>query len=333
MLITDGYDCEVLHDGETWDGYDEIWSYFGMEYNGTPNMFDGLSDKVYERMNRYIEHSGKLPYRYIEAEVKEVFFRRMRVRDGNKTTYKDATPEWINRLEKAIFGIPMVTQHDLKPRNALVIGDSHTLACWRTNAYIKRMDGRTLRSLSVKLPELAAEFTEKYDIKTMTVCAGNIDIRHHLLREHKDDSGNLLTPEEYLQSTLIRYEDTLKQMSKKIPDIELVHAYPIEDESRHLRKSVCLDDKPFFGSWEDRTKIMMLFNEKLTDIASRNGWRILKWPAEWYINTANNPKWFFQRMEKPYSVHLSRQYYDWRCTPSKKVAIGVDKSAVEDLFG
>ena len=312
----DGYECDVLHDGAPWDGYDEIWSYFGMEYNGTPNMFDGLSDKVFERMDRYVKNRQTLKFKHIEAKVEEVFIRRLRVRDGNKTTVKEATPEWLENVYDVLSSIPTVTQHDLSPRSALVIGDSHTLACWRKDAYIKRMDGRTLRSLSIKLPELAAEFTERYKIKSMTVCAGNIDIRHHVLRPHKDPiTGSLLAPEQYLQDTLDRYENTLKDM--RVDEITLVHAYPIEHESRHLRKSVCLEDSPFFGTREERTTMMRYLNDALSDMAKRNGWNVIKWPEFWYTETDKDPRWFFTRMEKPYSVHLSRKFYTWEATPSK----------------
>ena len=319
MLLQDGYECEVLHDEAPWDGFDAVYTYCGMEFNGTPNMFDGLNDKVFRRMDRYVQNHRRLTYRLSEAEIGEIFFRRLRVRERNKnkTTTPLATAEWMDRLQDALLGLPKITPHDLRPRTALVIGDSHTRACWRKDAYIKRMDGRTLRSLSVKLPELASEFTDRYDIRSMTVCAGNIDIRHHVMREHRDGDGRVLSPEEYLDDTLARYERTLISMSARIPDIEVVHAYPVEHESRHLRKSVCLEDMPFYGTWTDRTRMMHRLNAGLSAMAARNGWRVLEWPREWYVNTELDPRWFFNRMERPYSVHLSREFYRWRATPTE----------------
>lgn len=337
LLIAQGYECDVLHDEAPWDGYDEIWIYFGMEFTGAPNMFDGLSSKVFERMDRFVQNKGKIPFRVIEAEVTDLFLRRMRIRINNGTTDPRATSDWILSICDALTGLPKVTQHDLAPKNALVIGDSHTMAVWRPEAYIKRMDGKTLRSLSRTLPEDAREYTERYDIRSMTVYAGNIDIRHHLFRPHGEPAT--IDPEGYLEETLQRLTETIRGMG--IPDVELVHALPVEDESRHLRQSVCLEGSPFTGSRQERARIADHFNKRIDAIAAENGWRVYLWPKEWYLKTEEDPKWFFTKMEKPYSVHLSREFYRWTATapglPLKKRPEKPKKQvpsyAVDDVFG
>ena len=309
-LLEDGNECDVLHDCAPWDGYDQVWIYCGMEFNGQPNMFDGLSGKVFDRMDRFVQNRATIPYKLIETPVEAIFRRRMRIRVGNPTTDPRATAEWIESICDTLQGTPLVTQHALNtPKEALVIGDSHALSVWRPGAYCKRMDGKTLRGLSQSLPEDAKEFTSKYPIKSMTVCAGNIDIRHHLFRKE--------SPKAYLGETLERLEETVKRM--EIPDVELVGALPIEDESRHLRKSVCLEGSKFSGSWAERTGIARHFNDEVAAMAARNGWRTWFWPEEWWTETARDPKWFFTRMEKPYSVHLSREFYRWKVTGAEEV--------------
>lgn len=309
MLLEDGHECRVLHDAEDWDdGYDQILVYWGLEFNGSPNMFDGLSPVVFDRMDRFVQNRERMRYVSLEHQIKDLFLRRMRVRIGNKTTDERATKEWIETLFGVFSNLETTDQHDLKPRRSLVIGDSHTISVWRPGSYIKRMDGKTLRGLSKTLLEDAAEFTSRYPLDFVTIYAGNIDIRHHLFRHHDGFSG----PEDYLEDTLGKFVDKVRAL--RIPQVELVHALPIEHESRYLRQSVCLEGSPFTGSWEDRTRIMHHFNRRIDEIAAAEGWSVYRWPQEWYERTEQDPKWFFNVMEKPYSVHLSREFYRWKTT-------------------
>lgn len=323
-MIEDGRACEVLHDDAEWDGIDEVYVYMGMEYNGSPNMFDGLSPRVFERMDRFVKNSGRLPYKTIEAEVTDLFLRRMRVRVGNKTTDARATPEWIESLVASLRGLPKVTQHDLAPRRALVVGDSHSIACWRKGAYCKRMDGKTMRGLSKTLVADALEYVGRHPVESVTVCAGNIDVRHHLFREHGG-----VSPKDYLEETLVGLVAQVRALQKDhgVLDIELTHALPVEDESRHLRKSVCLDGSPFTGSRQQRAEMVEHLNGRLDEIAAENGWRVFAWPKEWYVMADRDPKWFFTKMEKPYSVHLSREFYRWQASPPASVSVA------DEVFG
>lgn len=313
MLIEDGHEVRVLHDGEGWDGgYDAIDIYWGMEFNGSPNMFDGLSPAVFDRMDRFVQYSGKIAYSNLDVDIGDLFLRRMRVRvtNKNKSTDPRATHEWIEKLFGSLSGLPKLTQLDLEPREGLVIGDSHSLSVWRPGAYCKRMDGKTLRGLSKTLTEDARPFVERSQkLRWMTIYAGNIDIRHHLLRPRTD----YVDWKEYLDDTLASLVRKITEM--KLDAVELVHALPIEDESRHLRKSVCLEGSPFTGTRGSRTCVMRYFNERIDEICAENGWDVFRWPDHWYEMTDADPKWFFNVMEKPYSVHLSREFYRWKTTP------------------
>lgn len=309
MLLEDGHEVRVLHDGEDWEaGYDAIYVYWGMEWTGSPNMFDGLSPTVFERMDRFVRYSGRIPYTSLDVDIGELFLRRMRSRvtNQNKTTDPRATHGWIESLFAALSGLPKLTQLDLERRRGLVIGDSHSLSSWTPGHYCRRMDGKTLRGLTKTLADDVAPFGE---LDRISVNAGNIDIRHHLLRPREGWSDWRA----YLDDTLSRLVEGIKRLG--IPEVELTHALPIEDESRHLRQSVCLEGSKFTGSWAERWDVMRLFNDRIDGIAATEGWSVHRWPAEWYERTQEDPKWFFEVMEKPYSVHLSREHYRWKTTP------------------
>ena len=100
--------------------------------------------------------------------------------------------------------------------------------------------------------------------------------------------------------------DQLKTLD--IQNIELAHALPIENESRKLPKTGYYKDTPFYGSWQERTEAVNIFNETIDLVCNENGWKSLPWPT----NILNDKKELsFDAMEKPKSVHLSREYYRW----------------------
>lgn len=328
MLIEDGHEVRVLHDSEDWDaGYDLIAIYWGMEWNGSPNMFDGLSPAVFERMDRFVRYHGKIPFVNLDVDIGDLFLRRMRSRvtNQNKTTDPRATHEWIESLFAALNGNDKWTQDGLKVRSGIVVGDSHSLSSWKPGHYCKRMDGKTLRGLTKTLVDDIAPFDMSShgglgNLDRISVNAGNIDIRHHLLRPREGWADWRA----YLDDTLSKLVEAIKRT--EIPEVELTHALPIEDESRYLRQSVCLEGSKFTGSWAERWAVMEHFNDRIDEVAAAEGWSVHRWPDDWYARTKEDPKWFFEVMEKPYSVHLSRQHYRWKTTPQDPPRPGVKAS-------
>jgi len=137
--------------------------------------------------------------------------------------------------------------------------------------------------------------------KELRVYLGNIDIRHHLMRQ-KD-------PESALEGLMQNYEAELLRMQERgVDKIEIVQALPIENESRPLPKTGYYKGTPFAGSWQERTDLVKTFNWYVNEMGERNGWQVWKHP-EVYLN--NLDELDFEVMEKPKSVHIARKYYRW----------------------
>ena len=85
-------------------------------------------------------------------------------------------------------------------------------------------------------------------------------------------------------------------------------ALPIENESRKLPKTGFYKGTPFAGTWKERTELVNQFNRSIDEMCERNGWDCYMHP-EVYLNSVKELS--FDVMEKPKSVHLSREYYRW----------------------
>ena len=128
---------------------------------------------------------------------------------------------------------------------------------------------------------------------------GNIDVRHHLGRQ-KDPLFSAIT----LAEDYIKHLETLN-----IPKITVVALLPIEYEERRIPKTGWHKGTPFIGTQKARTEIMIGFNQVARRLCEEKGWEFKEWPRHWY---ETHPKEFADTyMEKPGSVHLSRQYYHY----------------------
>ena len=183
----------------------------------------------------------------------------------------------------------------------LCFGDSHSFSMYQAGYMTSRNDGLTL--FSILRDGVKEKILEKSGINTdelthLTFYAGNIDIRHHLCRR-----------EDMEKATKVMVIYLADQLSKlNIPNIEISHAIPIENESRKLPKTGYYKDTPFYGSWQERTELVKIFNETVDSVCEQYGWKALSWPE----NILNDKKELsFDAMEKPQSVHLSREFYRW----------------------
>ena len=127
---------------------------------------------------------------------------------------------------------------------------------------------------------------------------GNIDIRHHLMRQEN--------PFEKAHAMGIELGYQLKSLG--IPNIEIVHVLPIENISRKLPKTGYYKKTPYFGTWEERTKLVNTFNNAVDKICIENKWNTFHWPEE-FLNDSKELD--FEYMERPKSVHLSPVSYRW----------------------
>lgn len=309
-----GIDVDVLDQkgserSPDWSAYDTIYIYHGMDVDYTPtckvlNVFDGLA-----------EHSAKFFERLIWRQhdhIKYISLDWPMIDYGWRCGIKKGTPSdyWKNvdwkKVSDRCQGVsdwildPGLTYGNGKIRH-LVIGDSHSFSAYRPKSLVLRKDARTLRGILKKgieneVTEHGFDFNQ---IDTMTCYWGSIDIRHHLCREPD--------PVQATKDLLKEYEEALLKLNRPI---ELVTPLPIEDESRTLPKSGWFQGTTFYGSREERMKILEVFKGGLREMAAKHdGWSIFEWPAEWY--QMDGLEFYQTYLERPRSVHLARKFYRW----------------------
>jgi hypothetical protein len=291
-----GISIDVLH-GESWDEYDVIFLYHGMEQDGeTLNLFGGATgenSKFYERILTYRDKS------LFSLDIPMPDYGRL-----CKNRLKNCDDHWRNvnwdELSKVCnTEIPEV-QFELLPK--LVLGDSHSFSTYRSGYLTHRKDGRTLagvlrKTLSKEIDDYNSQV--RRNLTHLTVYYGNIDIRHHLCRETE--------PTRELSQMLKEYENQL--LSLNIENIELVTVLPIEDISRKLPKTGYYKGTPFYGTHAQRSLLVQMFNDELEEMVQRNQWKLFTWDNDWY--TMDPVDYMTTYMEKPKSVHLAPKYHRW----------------------
>ena len=94
---------------------------------------------------------------------------------------------------------------------------------------------------------------------------------------------------------------------------------PIEHESRKLPQSGYYKGQPFWGSWQQRTDIRNEFNDYI-----EKQYGIIRWTNK-LLNKSGELD--FQYMEKPKSIHLSREFY-----PYWNGIAPINTNTLEDFF-
>ena len=220
---------------------------------------------------------------------------------GDKSEHNLTDDEWA-ALQHIVDNCYWMTAEMLVPNaQRVVLGDSHSVARYRSGTRLLRNDGLTMhgllkRGIVTMLNDAGVQKTGK-----LVIVGGNIDIRHHLMRQ----------PEPFAAvDTML---DELRNQLRAVitggvaEDVEITAPYPIEFEGRKLPKTGWYKGTPFIGSWAEREAL----RKYMTDgMVSRFGAeRVKLWPDEWF---ALDPEVYAETyMEKPRSVHLSPGHYEW----------------------
>ena len=297
QCISAGYtDIRILDKGEKLHEYDAIILYLGISYEGTLNLFGGLGDDFCKKMIQLESYPGKLLCLQHEMpDLVDMVSKRLK----NSSTSAFAKIIDLEELQKAIDKTEKFDR--VEKTTKLCFGDSHSFSMYQPGYMTSRNDGLTLFSIlrdgvKEKIMEKSGINTE--DLTHLTFYAGNIDIRHHLCRREDREKATRVM--------VIYLADQLSQLN--IPNIEISHAIPIENESRKLPKTGYYKDTPFYGSWQERTELVKIFNDTVDSVCHQYGWKALSWPE----NILNDKcELSFDAMEKPQSVHLSREFYRW----------------------
>lgn len=297
MLYSAGWtNVTILGNHDTYDGYDAMIFYPGIAYAGAINFFFGVDDNVVRRFKRIQEFEGPT---FILNHEMPLVGNTVGGRLHNKSTSTKVGQLKLNKLDE----ICKNTQgfNYVENSKKLCFGDSHCFSTWLPGYSVCRNDGLTLFSIlrdGVRdvIEEKSGILTK--DLTHLTFYAGNIDIRHHLMRQEN--------PYEKVHAMGIELGHQLKSL--KIPNIEIVHALPIENISRKLPKTGYYKKTPYYGEWEERTKLVNTFNTAVNKICIENKWKVFEWPQT-FLNDAGELD--FEYMERPKSVHLSPMSYRW----------------------
>ena len=282
--------ADVIHKNEPYSGYNEVFIYHGMEWSGSFNLFGGAKDV--SEFQTFLDSNNK----FTSLDIPMPDFGAI-----GKSRLNNCSEEWANfdwdALTAKCKSIDMVRMHDLH-LNDLVVGDSHANSVYQSGYAVDRHDGKTLHgALKVGLIDMVEPYAANNKLKNITFNFGNIDIRHHSLRQ----------PDGSEEALMSYYEEELKSVEDRYgSNIEVVAPIWIENESRKIPKSGWYDGTPFYGDWEDRDRMREFFSQRIEGMCIKNNWKFYQ-HSENFKNALGELD--FEYMEKPQSVHLSPLSY------------------------
>jgi len=109
----------------------------------------------------------------------------------------------------------------------------------------------------------------------------------------------------YIYRYLYNY-NTMKIKELNLKNAAIYEPLPIENESRKIPKTGWYKGTPFYGTWSERNKVRNYFIETLEECCDNI--KLIKW-TKYLLNKKGELD--FKCMEKPQSVHLSREYYPY----------------------
>lgn len=195
----------------------------------------------------------------------------------------------MKELQARLANIPVLEQTDLG-LTWLTVGDSHSAAYSPPNSAVIKQDGTTLFGQIKSDFEYIRKFIDKAGkIDGVTISLGNIDIRHHILRNDADWRAML---------------DAWKVFGDSLGiHVEYSAPWPIEFEGRRLPKSGWYKGTAFYGSQPDRAQLVSDWIGYMNDIKMD----VVMPPSEWYF--IEPQQYADEYMEKPQSVHLNPMRY------------------------
>ena len=292
------------------NSFDTICVYHGNDWGGSLNLFGGMKNYGnIDNLIRYSQFKGIVKSLWIDhPKYSEMLEPRMK---------GEIHPDWhkvdwdnLKRIENTA-----VTLRQLTPTTKVVAGDSHAICMYRPGWFVNSVPFKTLHGA---LKEGLSTFIQPHH-EIAEFYFGNIDVRHHLLRQPD--------PEKAISDLANRYYEQLSQL-----DLAKVYAYellPIENESRALPKTGYYKGTPFYGTWDQRDAARLIFKNEMKKLCAQGSVNFIEWTD--YLKN-DKGELDFAHMEKPKSVHLSRDSYPhwqgrkWSGLPENK------PTTIEDFF-
>ena len=279
--------------------HDELWVYHGSDFTGGLNLFGGMTQFPYAwNIRNFSQFKGKVYSLGIDFPAyDEMIADRIKVAQA---AGKKVQQEWLDvdianlkrmRTTSTTVQYPFVT-----PK--LVIGDSHAICMHRPGWTVNSVPFTTLNgAINRGLATYIETVMPVSQVKSLECYFGNIDLRHHLCRLEGD-------PIIHARELANRYVNAVANL--QIQDISIYELLPIENESRKLPSTGYYKGKPFWGTWAEREDVRTLFNSILKQECPKSGIKFIEWTE--YLTNAKG-ELDFKFMEKPQSIHLSREFY------------------------
>lgn len=277
--------------------YDVIYVYHGSDWGGSLNLFGGLEacSNAFNICN-FSKFKGKVYSLAIDfPKIDEMIGERILNAQSKK---KKIQLEWLEtdlknlkrmRIESTTVRFPHITDR-------VVIGDSHSICMYRPGWTVNSVPFKTLNgALTTGLHTFIEDFTSLEKVTSLECYFGNIDVRHHLCRLEGDSFTNTM-------SLALRYVEAVEMLP--IKDVAIYELLPLENESRKLPKTGYYKGKPFWGTWDQRQEVRHTFNQAIEKAVRRA--KFIRW-TDYLLNDKGELD--FKYMEKPQSVHLSREFY------------------------
>lgn len=288
VLASHGITDFVLQPDDSLAYYDEVWLYLGMEWGGALNLFGGASDENAERLLKILEAKN---LRYLCLKQGEDVCPLLGSIAVERTKGK-VGPAWASaswgKLDEACMASLPVNQAS---HSNVIVGDSHALCLYDGQSIIYRHDHKTLHgALLSGLDSFYPSFD--YLFKRITLCFGNIDLQHHLIRLGGNTTAIELAKEYVDQASKLQHEQ-----------IEIMELLPVFDETRKIATPGFYKRRPWTGTWAERNSLRILFNHQLRlEAAKHDNIKVIPWP-EYIFNEDSSFNQAY--MEKPRGVHLS----------------------------
>ena len=281
--------------------YDAVYVYWGSDWTGTLNLFGGVQSFPYAwNIRNFSKFKGKVYSLTVDFPSIHQFIRE-RIEHAQKNG-KSIQPEWLDTDLLNLERMQRESTRVIFPyiSEKIVIGDSHAICMHRPGWTVNSVPFATLNgAINRGFKTFIEPIMDVNNVRALELYFGNIDLRHHLCRLEGD-------PKKHAIDLAIRYVQAVSDLA--LVDIAIYELLPIENESRKLPKTGYYKGKPFWGSWELRNEVRKVFNDKVESLCQQEGIRFIRW-TDYLLNSKGELD--FKYMEKPHSIHLSREFYPY----------------------
>lgn len=302
-----------------------IYVHPGNDWSGALNLYGGLSAECPKalqelskvNLDKTAVYSIPIPMPNYSTLIRDRL---------DKTDPHKVHPSW-NSLDLGNLAlieekaIRIVHPHE---SSIIVIGDSHAISHYIPGRAMVSVPYQTLHgALKKGLKSFIPDYVKKAGVPAgrLFFYFGNIDIRHHLLRQPSPSQATIDLATEYVRQAWEICTETNYQ-------VVICEPLPIENESRKVPKSGYYKGTPFFGSWGERNLVRIHFTRCIEDLISMaaNDPRLSlnRW-TDYLLNSKGELDFAF--MEKPQSIHLARSHWPYWHGP-----VPSDTPTIEEFF-